>query len=386
MKKLTLVIFIFLILTVAGKGYSFHYDFSIEDIPMMIMGTDVTNASFYSFYNIANLTLKLYFSDQTMLKFRLKDTYFDLQKTNNFYIDRLSLYYREEGFGLIAGRDFFIENDGIIIANLADGLKLDLNLLQMKERIYVYYSGLLPMEINQFEMGIYDLQLTNGPQRLFMGLALEKTGLLTESMSLLLLYSMDVSTNKYYNPFYAGLNIRESINAPLSVEANLVCEAGNVDNSNSILAFGGDAGIVYLSKGELTWGGLLKFAIATGEGEGNNTEQFRSFGLYNTGFVLNPYFSNLFMIQAGLILKALEESLSVNLNYYYMSRMSTNDTVYGFYDGKGNSIGNEISGSVVYNLDANFSLFLHAGYFMIGDAFTSTANRYKVFSGISIKL
>ncbi len=383
MKKLFCIIL--LIITVK-LGYSFNYNFSIEDLPMMVMGTDTTNAAFYSFYNIANVGLSLNFDDYSSVKFRLKDTYFDLLRTNDLYIDRLSFDYKGEAFGVLAGRDYFVEDDALLIGNLADGLKLNLNFLGLKERVYVYYSGLLPQEINQFDISTADLTLSNGPNRIFAGLALEKMGLLVESLGAVILYSKDLSTNNIYNPIYLGLNGKGTIVKGLIFQAAFISELGSLDASNSIVAFGGNAGLTYLSEGDVKWGLIGKLSLATGDSPGGNYEQFDTFGNYNTGSVIGPKLANLFMVQAGFLVKALSDTLTFGANYYYLMRMTTNDSVNGFYDGKGTGVGNEISGSIIYDIDPNFSVFLTGGYFLKGDAFTDTTNKYKFIAGVRVKI
>src|SRR5271157_780216 len=158
---------IILLCFVSAPLFGVHFDVLVEDIPMMVLGTDTNDNSFYSFYNIANVGGILYFDDQTFIKARLKDTYFDLYKTNSIYVDRASFIYNAKPFGVMLGRDYYVEDDGILIGNLADGLKLDLSFLGLSERGYVYYSGFLPIEINQFQMTLPDLVLSNGPSRLF---------------------------------------------------------------------------------------------------------------------------------------------------------------------------------------------------------------------------
>ncbi len=376
--------------------FGFQFDFSLEDIPMMVLGMDTNDSSYYSFYNIANVGLKFYFEDQSFLKFRLKDTYFDFYKTNTLYVDRLSYTYNSDSFNLLAGRDYYVEGDGILIGNLADGLNLDLNLLGFSERLYVYYSGayysgFLPIEINQFDMTYSDLILSNGPDRLFGGLELEKKGLGLESIGAVVLYSQDMSTNNSYNPIYFGINAKTSIIDSLVLSGNILGEAGNYTPSNSILAFGGNLGVYYLSGGDFKYGFIAKVSAATGNDNTNTNSgqsygQFDTFGQYNTGIILQPKLANMIMAQGGVLLKVLGDHLTLSVNYYYFTRMTTNDSVNGYYDGSGYSIGHEISGSVIYDIDPDFTIFITGGYFIKGDAFTDETNRFELIGGVSVHI
>jgi|GEM_PF-2294027 len=387
------IIILLILMTAMGSVplYSLYYDFTLEDLPMMVLATDVSNNSFYSFYNLANAGVKIYAEDQAYLKFRLKDAYFDLYHTNSLYVDRLSLTYSSADVSLLAGRDYYFEGDGILIGNLADGFKASLNFLGMSERFYLYYSGFLPVEINQFDMTASDLLLTNGPNRLFGGLILEKDGLGVESIGATVLYSQDMSSNNSYDPLYVGLNAKTSITANLVSSCNILGEFGNLSPTNSIQAFGGDIGFYYLAGSDVKYGFILKFSAATGNNNTNTNSgqtygQFNTFGQYDTGVVLTPMFANLVMAQAGAVLKAFKDHMTINANYYFLSRMTTNDSVNGFYDGSGYSIGDEISGRILYDIDPDFTIFIMGGYFIKGNAFSNEIPKYVLIGGVSIRI
>jgi hypothetical protein len=371
--------------------FGFHYDFSVEEIPMMAVGTDISNNSFYSFYNIANLGVKMYADDQTYLKFRLKDTYFDLYKTNSIYVDRLSITYFGDDFGAQLGRDYYVEGDGILIGNLADGIKGGANLLGLSARAYVYYSGFLPIEVNQFQITPSDLVLSNGPSRLFAGIDIEKKGLGIESVGLIALYSQDLSTNNSYNPVYIGINAKSTIFDDLVIAGTIIGEFGNLSPSNAIQAFGGNLGAYYLTGGDFKYGFVLKFSAATGNnntntGGGQADGQFDTFGQYVTGVVVDPKLADMVMAQAGGLIKASGDHLTFTLNYYYYTRMTTNDSVNGFYTGSGYKIGQEISGGCIYDIDPDLTVFVTGGYFITGDAFADTTPKYLVLGGVSVRI
>jgi hypothetical protein len=385
MRKVALLLIF--IAALAGSARAFHYDITLEEIPMMILGTDPTNASFYSFYNIANLGAMAYLDDQSFLKFRLKDTYFELYSTNDLYIDRLSCTYYSDSFGILAGRDYYAEGDGILIGNLADGLRANLNLLGLRERFYAYYSGLLPREINQFNMTLSDLLLTNGPQRIFGGIVLEGPGLAGESIGATFLYSADLSGNYSYDPVYIGLNGRTSLDENLAIEANVIGETGMLNQTTPILAYGGNIALYYLEGTGTKFGAMLKASLASGDNNsGSSYNEFDTYGQYNTGIVLGPKFANLFFAQLGFLVKTLGDNLTFNVSYYYFMRMTTNDSVNNFYDGSGYQVGDEISGNIIYNIDPNFMIFVTGGYFIEGDAFQNASDRFMFIAGADIKI
>jgi hypothetical protein len=236
-----------------------------------------------------------------------------------------------------------------------------------------------------------DLLLTNGPNRLFGGLILEKDGLGVESIGATVLYSQDMSSNNSYDPLYVGLNAKTSITANLVTSCNILGEFGNLSPSNSIQAFGGNIGFYYLTGSDVKYGFILKFSTATGNNNTNTNSgqtygQFNSFGQYDTGVVLTPMFANLVMAQAGAVLKAFKDHMTLNANYYFLSRMTTNDSVNGFYDGNGYSIGDEISGRILYDIDPDFTIFIMGGYFIKGNAFSNETPKYVVIGGVSIRI
>lgn len=363
---------------------------------MYIIGLDNDARPFGSFFNIANLGLNLNLNDDLGLKFRLKDTFFGLTNSaiaasnqNKLYIDRLSVFYNSEIVNILAGRDIFFENDGMLIGNLADGANLDFNLLGFKEKAYVYYSGLLPKDINQFSADLFDSTNTSGASRLSMGLVIQKFGVLTKSISLMGLYSMDMSTNKYFNPFYAALMSDGILAIPqLTYNVTAALEMGSITSNMNIFAWAGNLSLLYLlveDPFKLVLVGQFAMASGNGTNSTNTFYGFDSFGKFNTGYVLNPNFSNLWFIRLGAAAKLLEDHLSVSLDYYYISRMSTNDTVNGYYNGTNAQIGNEFSGSANYEIDPSFSVFANAGILVGNLSITNKTTVYKINVGAAVK-
>lgn len=383
----------------AVRGFSFHYNFSVEEIPMYLVGMDRDARGFGSFFNIANLGLNLYLNDDIGLKFRLKDTFFGLTNSgitvsnqNQLYIDRLSLFFNSDIVNIVAGRDVYFENDGMLIGNLADGANLNFNLLGFKEKLFVYYSGLLPKDVNQFSADVYDATNASGANRLNVGLVLQKYGFLTKSISLMGLYSMNMFTNQYFNPFYAALMSDGTIVIPqLTYNVTAALEFGTLASNTNIFAWAGNLSLIYLVMEEPVKIALFgQFSLASGSDTNAATTYygFNSFGKFNTGYVLNPDFSNLLMFRLGVAVKMLDDHLDMKANYYYLTRMTTNDTLSSMnsgYDGTNAQIGHELSGTVNYEIDPNFSVFASGGYLFGNLSITNKPNIYKLSVGAAVR-
>jgi hypothetical protein len=399
MKK-TVLFFLIVFALFPLSAFSFNWNFSFEEIPMFISGVDATtNMNYYSFFNIANLSFSIHPNNDMQLKFRIKDTYLDLTNSintfsnrNKLYIDRFSFEYSGDSLGLLAGRDIFLENNGLIIGNLADGIKFQSSLFEFKQRFYFYHSGLfgtLPREINQFNANYFDQNQTNGgASRLSTGIALEKFGFLTKSISALLLYSMDLSTNASFYPLYLGLASDGVIFSGFSYNASFFYQGGSYVSNISLSAWAGDISLFYFLPIDAKIGFITGIAFATGDdiNTTNSMERFNSFGKYDTDFVLIPDFSNLFLFRLGAVAKILDEKLSIKADYVYLSRMQTNDSVNGFYSGSGATVGHELSAKINWEFDPNISIFLQAGSLFGGDARIERTNDYKLIAGTVIKL
>lgn len=397
MKKIIILCLGFLFFLTAGS-FAVYYNIGFEEIPMVMTAPDISNNTYSGIINTANLILNFNLSDNIGFKFRLKDLYMNipviqLTNTNYLYVDRLSFEYNTDTFGLLAGRDLFLENNGLLIGNMADGARLGLNLFGIKERLYVYDSGLpgtLPGDINQFNIKPYDYPLTNnGANRLCTGIALEEIGFLTKSISGLVLYSVDMSTNRAFNPLYLSASAEGSIIPGLSYTITGVYQLGNAISNVNMSGWGADFDLLYRIEEPVNIGILGGVGIASGDNTntGNIDESFRPLGKYDTGIVSEPDFSNLFIIKFGPVLKLLDDNLTIKVEYYYTMRLSvTNDTNNNVYSSSGTGLGNEIDGSVSYSFDPNISIFIFSGYFIRGNAYISTTNDYKVFAGVSVKL
>lgn len=358
----------------------------------MIVGANPQNVGFYTFYNIANLNIKLNVNDQLGLKFRLKDTYIALTNSgisnqNNLYIDRLSLFYHDDFFHVVAGRDLFYEKSGILIGNLADGLMFSTGLLGMKQRVYLYYSGLLPREINQFNMDAFDTN--TGGNRLSAGIVLEKYGFLGQALSLTFLSGFDLSTNQQYYPLFLALDNSGAIAGNLVYTASLISQFGSVHGAtNALFGWAGNVKLGYLLLEESKIGFSAEFSFATGDDTSttNVVERFNALGRYAPSFVLNPEFANLWLLKFGASGKFFDEKLSVKVNYLALSRLTTNDTVNGFYNTSGFFIGNELNLFVDWQFDPSLSLFLSAGALFGGDARSNKTNETKLIVGGSIQI
>ena len=399
MFKKTIGVIVFLaalVIVPAAGAFGLHFNFSVEEIPMYIIGMDKDARPFGSFFNIANLGLGLNIDDNLGLKFRVKDTFFGLTNSavtvsnqNNLYIDRLSVFFNSDIVNVLAGRDVYVENDGMLIGNLADGANLDFNLFGLKEKLYVYYSGLLPKDVNQFSADIYDYTNASGASRLNMALVLQKFGLLTKSVSLMGLYSMDMSTNKYFNPVYAALMSDGIVFIPqLTYNVTAALEFGSMTSNLNVFAWAGNLTLIYLlmdAPVKILITGQFAMASGNGTNSTNTYYGFDSFGKFNTGYVLNPNFSNLLFFRLGAASKMLDDHLDVKLNYYYLTRMSTNDTVNGYYNGTNAQVGHEFSLSANYEFDPNLSVFANAGVLTGNQSITNKTTAYKVNMGVAVR-
>ncbi len=399
MKKITLIIIPFLLLIISN-AYGFYYTFGIEDIPIQLITADISNNPYGGLINIANASADLYLSDNLSLKFRFKDVFMNappagVTNTNYFYADRLSVEYNGENFGALVGRDLYLENNGILIGNMADGARLSANFLGLKERIYAYDSGIpgtMPTGVNQFYIQSVDSVLSNGPQRFVAGGVVEALGLLNKSVSGTILYSMDLSTNKLFNPLYIGLNAEGTIIPSLTFTIAGIYELGSYDTNISLSGWAIDAGLQYLTGDDIKFGLTGELAIASGDNTNSTNvyEGFKAYGKYSTGLVEGLDFSNLFLIRVGIISRLFEDHLSLKIDYIYSIRMSTNNesdiVSMNSYSSNGQVVGNEVDGTLNWDFDPNISLFANIGYFIPGNAYISTTNQYKLLAGISLKI
>jgi len=389
MKK---ILAILILIFSANMARAWYFDAGVDEIPLMIVGVDNQTNAFYSFFNIANLRLNFNVNDKIGLKFRLKDTYLALSNasqpngTNKLYIDRLNAFYKSANLNVLVGRAVFSEGDGMVLGNLADGLRVSANLFGFYQRIYALYSGLLPVDVNAYNVGSQDQ--ANGAQRLQAGLVLEKYGLLIRSIGLSYFYSKDLSTNQsHYNPQFIGLNAIGNIGDHFSLGANFYYSFGEAATNVTISSFAFNLGAQLKFSPALAL--LARISYASGDDTNTTTirENFNGFGIYHTGIVLVPDFSNLLMFNVGVSSKLLKNRLNLGLGLYFMSRPSLDDSLNGFYTGTGATIGTEISASAVWNFDPNMSVLLTGGYFIKDNAFAAgEKNIYKFIGGLKFKL
>lgn len=380
------------------RAFGFYFNFGLEEIPMMILGLDKDSRSFYSFFNILNGTASVNVNDDLGFQLRLKYTFFAMTNvnqgtTNNqhkLYLDRLYGYWRGDGFSVMAGRNNFFERNGLLIGNLADGVRAEANLIGFKWKLYGYYSGLLPKDLNQFSADIWDATNAGGANRLSAGLVIEKYGWFFKSIALTGLYSANLVTNYVFSPFYLGLNLDGTIIARLTYDVSAAMEFGSVATNVGAFGWAGSVNAVYFPiEQPVKLGFTAEFSLASGDDEKttNSFEGFNSFGRFNTGYVLAPDFSNLFFWKVGVIVRALEDKLTARANFYNFTRLSTNDTVSGLYNTTNAQVGSEISGSVSYDIDPNVSVFLNAGV-LFGNLSMAVTNKntiHKVVGGMTVK-
>ena len=393
MKK---ILTILLLVLTAGIARAWYFDAGVDEIPLIVSGYDSTHptnssSAFYSFFNVANLRFNFNINDQIGLKFRLKDTYFALSNaatpggTNKIYIDRLNAFYKSDILSVLLGRAIFAEDDGIVLGNLADGLKASANLFGFHQRLYALYSGLLPVDINPYNVSSQDQ--ADGAKRFQAGLVLEKYGLLIRSMTLRYFYSKDVSTNKNpYNPQFLGLSAIGAVGHQFSWGINAYYSFGQFSTNKTLSALAGNISAqLKFSKSVAL---LARVTYASGDQPSTNTvESFRSFGVYYTGMVLAPKLSDLLMFNVGVSSRLADDQLQLGLGAYFMTRPSTNDTQSGLYTANGATIGTEISGNASWELDPNITVLLTGGYFIKGNAFDSKENDlFKLIAGVKIKL
>ncbi len=399
-------VLILLILITAGftQLRAAYFDFGISDTPMLIGGRDRLNNVTYFFFNYAQFRASLNFNDNFSIRFRLTDTFSMYTNsyvsnstasvfTNKIYVDRLFLKFTSDKFKFTLGREIFSEADGMVLGNLSDGLQLSGRLLGLEERAYVMYSGLLPQDVNQFNVTAMDR--TEGSKRLQTGLYLEKYGILVRSMSLGYLYSADISTNtQLYSPHFLSLNLNGDAGKIVSYSGSFTYGLGTFGSNVNISALAFDVQLKVKFNPMLSM--LVRFAYASGENTNSTTtnsyERYNALGIYNTGQILVPDFANLILTHLALNASLLNEKLNLGLNLLYLNRPSTSDSLNGFYTGTGSYIGTEVSLGAVWRFDPNISLLLNTGYFWRenSDAFLAGSNDrrdiYKIIAGIQFNL
>jgi hypothetical protein len=397
MKKI-IFINIILLLFISAGSYAFYYNFNVEEIPMQFISADVSNKMYGGFINIVNVGASANFNDNINFRIRIKDSFrsippVGITNTNTLYMDRFSFNYRSDMMNILAGRDLFLENNGLIIGNMADGVQVGLGYFNLKERLYILHSGLpgtMPKDVNQFYMSSYDYESTNGPERFTGGLVMEKMGLIGKSLSVMCVYSMDLTTNNIYNPLTLGVTAEGSIIPALSYAGGFYFQAGSMTSNTSISAWAFDASFIYMTGDAIKYGGTAELAIGSADSTNttNSYEGFNYFGQYNFGFVKSRKLQNLIAFKIGGIGKLLEDTLSLKLDYIYTMRMSTNDyinTVLNSYTSNGTYVGSEVDLTANYAVDPNLSLFATCGFFLKGSAYESTTNDYKIIAGASLK-
>jgi hypothetical protein len=263
------------------------------------------------------------------------------------YFDRANFYLNANKLSILAGRSLFVDGDGLVVGGVADGLMLKTGFLNMTERFYALYSGFLPKDVNPFDANTFDD--LNGAERLMAGLSIQKMGLLIKSIALKYFYTTDLSTNatdtnSLYTPMYGALEFSGMIKNFIGFGGNFVYAFGG--GAAPISAFAFDVKTYVQIKALANTEFKLRYSYASGNADGGKNESFKSFGYYDTGFVLNPEFSNLSMFKAGVTSRFWGGRVYFNVNYYYLSLLNDFDRVNNFYDGTGVKVGSEISGSL----------------------------------------
>lgn len=388
MKKPLVILSLLTLLTAGAHAVSFDID--VQEIPVMVFGMDSLNNTFGTFMNIATATAKFNINDSIGFQFRVKDTYIHLTNEtrtnrNQISIDRANFFFNANKISILAGRSLFIDGDGLLVGGIADGLMVKTGFLNMTERFFVLYSGFLPDDVNPFDANTFDA--LNGAERLMAGLSVQKMGLLIKSVALKYFYTMDLSTNAnntntLYSPMYAAFEFSGMIKNFIGYGGNFVYAFGG--GAAPISAFAFDVKAYIQLKALANTSVSVRYSYASGNADGGANESFKSFGYYDTGFVLNPEFCNLSMIKAGVTTRLWGGRVFLNANYYYLSLLNDFDRVDNFYDGTGTKAGSEVSGSLNIRLDANIVVFVNAGIFLKNDAFSTNANVHKVVTGVQL--
>lgn len=403
MKRILALAVVFLGL--AASGYSMYWNFSIEESPMFLSGIDrSTNLSYATFYNVLSTGVKVNFSDNFDFSVRGKYTYLALtnlttlpsSNQHRIYVDRVKLEYRDNYYDVMVGRDWFIENNGMIIGNLGDGGRVETSFLNSRQKLIVYHSGLfgtLPRELNQFNFTAEEWTNT-GANRLSAAFIWEVPGLLgSKSIALMGHGSFDLSTNGYYQPWTIALYGKGIIVNGLSYNFTGALQLGQATNGQSILGYAGDLTLLWQAIDPYL-GLSMEAAYASGDdtNTNNTVENFSTFGKYSTGLVLVPDFSNLFMLQIGAVSRLFSERLTLRADYTFLMRANSSDDNGGAYLGTNSVIGHEIAFKAAWKIDPNLTLFAQAGCLFGGSALsTNTAvnnlenNLYKVIAGINVK-
>lgn len=402
MKKFWMA-FCFLAVFSGANANAFYYDFIIEETPAMIvapansLGVSTNQAAYYTFFNALNLKATANFSDDFKIVARGKDTFISMTNAsilmtnrNRLYLDRAYLDFYSDEVSVKAGRALFVEGNGLLLGNVADGLSVRTSFLSMNQRLFAAYSGFLPSDLNEFNANLMDV--VEGGKKLTLGLSLEKIGWGMKSLSVKCFYTTDLSdqilTNATTEAYTFSLGLEREFGSDMSLSFDGFYEMGTAIHTNGIdvdlSAFAFDLSFVYILNESL--GFLVSGSYASGEDGSGKFNRFSTFGYKDTGYVLIPEFANLLMAKAGAVGSFMENELTATLFYYYFRRNSAADSVQSSYDGSGSTIGHEISASVEYDFDPNIGVFLDGGFFMKGDAFSEEESIYKLIGGLTIKL
>ncbi|OHD56146.1 MAG: hypothetical protein A2014_01235 [Spirochaetes bacterium GWF1_49_6] len=389
---------IFLLLLTVSKGFSLYFDWSLRDSLNYIYFAPSTNTNSTSamLINNAGLYFNLYLDDKKYLSFGLSDYYMysGTNGTNQIFIDKLFVNYTGDNIQFILGRNYFKKMSGLVIAGKGDGLNFKAVLFGTEIDLLVLYYGLLPNLINSFEFNPEDQ--IQGAQRYTGGITISRYDLIGEKLSMGFFYCFDTTTNNTrYQPFFIELYNMGSFSADAGYRFSAIYQGGQNEGA-TISAFGTMFDFLLKITSVPKAGMIFSVGYSTGGSGrtntypiGNTTSQdtlFYSPGYVDTGIVLFPKFSNLFLLKlSGFI--GFGNVFTINVNALMLNKAVADCPISDTGANLTNSyVGTELSILMKAHLDYSMDLILSAGVFLKGEAYSDQSLMMKIYSGVNIKI
>ena len=386
--------------TQAVTGFYYRYDFDQETEEIVSLTDDEVlylikpYADFDQFYIRWALPRK----DKEELKTQGGETNFDL------------LVMR-------AGRFYVNQGSGLLFSGNGDGLDIQFNIWNFKARVFGLYSGLFffrETDNSQYFFTKFDLAKYNDNVpvtdrfygRAFSGLTLSLINIFYQNFYLMglvqydfipehALYEDDKSNKNLlggqYNSAYAGAGVQGKIYRNLYYLFEFIYESGesrrNLSEHNMrINAIALTTQVKYFIPVILNPSTYFAFGFASGDQntvafiEGNSKgedNQFRSPGLYKTGFIAGPVLSNSFIFNLGFTIQPLNilpidiiKNITVVTDFYYYLKHESNSqiSVSGANQNHIN-VGFELNQELIFPLFSDLNAGIKWGLFVPGQAF-----------------
>lgn len=387
---------IFLLLLSVSKGFGIYFDWSLRDSFTYVNFAPSTNTSSEMYINNAGFYFNLYLDDKKYLSFGLSDYLMNSTGTwsNQIFIDKLFVNYTGESLQFVLGRNYFKKNSGAVIAGKGDGLNFRAVLLGTEIDLLVLYYGLLPNLINSFEFNPEDQ--IQGTARYSGGVTFSRYDIIGEKLSLGFFYSFDTTlTNTQYQPFFLELFNMGSFSADAGYRLSAIYQGGQNQNA-TISSFGAIFDFLLKISGAPKVGLVFSVGYSTGDADRNSTYPsgntnsqdtlFYSPGFVDTGIVLFPKFSNLFLLKlSGFI--GFGNVFTINVNAVMLNKAVAEGAISDpGADLPNPYIGTELSILLKAHIDYSMDLIFSTGVFLKGDAYSDTSLMFKLFSGVNVKI